>query len=169
MKPHHQLAFMTSSDTKPKSLCGQTFKDGEVLKTALNDSIPLVTGEEFDNQMEIWFSAPNHARFKDPAVMPGFHEVLRIFQEGQFWAVSDKAYPWTYNYEGASRPILYEWLNMWDPAVAGASRNDANWADNVKSKLGDWNTAFNQRFEESSKALKDGLKQFYGYKDSDFE
>jgi hypothetical protein len=162
-------AFWAGDTRSMQARADQNFKDGEVLKTALNDSFPLVTGAEFDKQMEIWYSAPNHARFKNPATMPGFHEVLRIWQAGQFWAVSDKAYPWTYNYEGASRPILYEWLNMWDPAVAGASRNDANWADNVKSKLGDWNTAFNQRFEESSKALKDGLKQFYGYKDSDFE
>lgn len=162
-------AFWAGDTRSMQARADQMFLDGEVLKTALNDSFPLVTGDEFDKQMEIWYSAPNHKRFEDPARMPGFHEVLRIWQAGQFWAVSDKAYPWTYNYEGASRPILYEWLNSWNPEVAGASRNDANWVDNVKSKLGDWSAAFNERFNESSKALKDGLKQFYGYSDSDFE
>ncbi|MBS3972298.1 MAG: hypothetical protein KGZ84_04730 [Erysipelotrichia bacterium] len=162
-------AFWAGDTRSMQARADQMFLDGEILKTALNDSFPLVTGEEFQKQMDIWFSTPNHARFKDPNRMPGFHEVLRIWEAGQFWAVSDKAYPWTYNFEGASRPILYEWLNMWNPEVAGASRTDANWADNVKSKLGDWNTAFNQRFDESSNALRQGLIQFYGRKASDFE
>jgi len=162
-------AFWVGDTRSMQARADQMFTDGAVLKTALNDSVPLVTGPEFQKQMDIWYSTPNHARFKDPARMPGWHEVIRIFEAGQFWAVSDKAYPWTYNFEGASRPILYEWMNSWNADVAGAVRTDANWADNVKSRLGDWNTAFNQRFEASISGLRNGLKQFYGFDDSKFE
>ena len=154
----------------------QEFLDGEALKSAMNDSFPLVTGEAFDEQMDIWYSTPIHARFSDPAVMPGFHEVLRLWEEGQIWDVSDKAYPWTYDDNGTVRPILNEWQNIWNPAVITGNpeatsplRSDAGWTDLVLSKLGDWNTAMNQRFLQSEAALREGLKQFYGLTDEDFE
>ncbi|HAO61364.1 MAG TPA: hypothetical protein DCQ90_05365 [Erysipelotrichaceae bacterium] len=170
VKLAYTFASFWAGDTRSwQARADQEFLDGEILKTAMNDSLPLVTGDEFDEQMEIWYSAPNHTRFKDAAVMPGFHEVLKIWEAGQFWAVSDKAYPWTYDFEGASRPIIYEWDNIWNPEVAGARRTDANWADSVKSKLSDWNTAINQRFEDASASLKNGLKTFYGFEDSDFK
>ncbi|RJX26621.1 MAG: hypothetical protein C4537_01870 [Acholeplasma sp.] len=154
----------------------QEFLDGEALKSAMNDSFPLVTGEAFDEQMEIWYSTPIHARFSDPAVMPGFHEILRLWEEGQIWDVSDKAYPWTYDDNGTVRPILNEWQNIWNPAVITGNpeatsplRSDAGWTDLVLSKLGDWNTAMNERFLLSEAALREGLKEFYGLTDADFE
>lgn len=166
----YTFASFWAGDTRAwQARLDQQFLDGEILRTSLSTSFPLVTGPEFEEQMNIWFQAPNHARFSDPNRMPGFHEILRIWEAGQFWAVSDKTYPWTYNFEGASRPILYEWLNMWNPDVAGARRTDANWADNVKARLTDWNTSFNQRFTEARTGLRESLIQFYGFTAEDFE
>lgn len=166
----YTFAAFWAGDTRAwQARLDQQFLDGETLRTSLNNSFPLVTGPEFNKQMNIWFQAPNHQRFRDANRMPGFHEVIRIWEAGQFWAVSDKAYPWTYNFEGASRPILFEWLNIWNPDVAGARRTDANWSDNVKARLSDWNTSFNQRFSEARLSLRASLIQFYGFKQSDFE
>lgn len=162
-------AFWAGDTRAWQARLDQKFLDGEVLKTSLNSSFPLVTGPEFNKQMDIWFASPIHQRFSDTNRMPGFHEILRIWEAGQFWSVSDKTYTWTHNFEGASRPILYEWLNIWNPEVAGASRTDANWADNVKARLADWNNSFNSRFVEARAGLRQGLIQFYGFSESDFQ
>ncbi len=169
-------AFWVGDTRAWEARAAQEFLDGENLKSAMNDSFPLVTGDAFDEQMDIWYSTPIHARFEDPAVMPGFHEVLRLWEAGEIWDVSDKAYPWTYDDNGTVRPILNEWQNIWNPAVITGNpeatsplRSDAGWTDLVLSKLGDWNTAMNQRFLLSEAALREGLKEFYGLTDADFE
>ncbi len=169
-------AFWIGDTRAWEARAAQEFLDGETLKSAMNDSFPLVTGDAFDEQMDIWYSTPIHARFEDPAVMPGFHEILRLWEEGQIWDVSDKAYPWTYDDNGTVRPILNEWQNIWNPAVITGNpeatsplRSDAGWTDLVLSKLGDWNTAMNERFLLSEAALREGLKEFYGLTDADFE
>lgn len=169
-------AFWIGDTRAWEARAAQEFLDGETLKSAMNDSFPLVTGDAFDEQMDIWYSTPIHARFEDPAVMPGFHEILRLWEAGEIWDVSDKAYPWTYDDNGTVRPILYEWQNIYNPAVITGNpeatsplRSDAGWTDLVLSKLGDWNTAINQRFLLSEAALREGLKEFYGLTDADFE
>ena len=135
----------------------------------MNDSLPLVTGKAFDEQMAIWYQPAHHQRFEDAAVMPGWHEVLRLWEDGQIWSVSDKAAVWTYDFEGTSRAIIYEWDNIYNPDIAGARRTDANWPNEVKARLADWNTAWNQRHADSVQSLIDGLKEFYGFKDADFK
>lgn len=147
----------------------QMFNDQGVLKTCLNDSFPLVTGDEFQKQMNIWYTTDTHKRFADKAKMPGFHKVLEIWEKGQYWDVSDKTYPYFHDFEGTKRVNLYEWDNYWNPDITGARRTDANYVDVLKSKLSDWNEATNQRFEDSANGMKDGLKKYYGYKDSDFK
>lgn len=163
------VAFLAGDSRAWQARADQTFLDGTVFKSAMNDSLPLVTGKAFDEQMAIWYQPSHHARFEDPAVMPGWHEVLRLWEDGQIWSVSDKAAVWTYDFEGASRAIIYEWDNIYNPEIAGARRTDANFPNEVKARLADWNTAWNQRHSESVQSLIDGLKEFYGFKDADFK
>jgi hypothetical protein len=139
----------------------QQFSDQGTLRTALNDSLPLVTGPEFDNQMEIWYTLPTHQRFGDADKMPGFQKVLELWEAGQFWDVSDKSYPWTYDFEGAARNITYEWDNSWNIDVTGAVRTDANWLDQVYSKLPDWNEQFNLRWAEKFVLVEEALEKYY--------
>jgi len=169
-------SFWVGDDRAWEARANQEFKDGEALKSAMNDSLPLVTGEAFDRQMEIWYSIPIHARFADEAKMPGWQKVLEIWESGQVWDVSDKAYPWTYDNEGTRSPILYEWSNIYnpavvtgDPAATSPMRFEAAWTPTVLAKLGQWNTAINSRYIEAEEELRAGLKQFYGYTDEDFE
>lgn len=155
-------AFWTGDTRSWQARADQEFLDGETLKTSMNDSFPLVTGDAFDEQMAIWYTAPIHQRFADADLMPGFHEVLALWEAGQFWDVSDKAYPWFHDFEGARRANLYEFENMWNPEIAGAARTEANWADNVKARLAEWDDLSDARFAESFEALNQGLQEFYG-------
>jgi len=140
----------------------QQFTDGETLKTCMNDSFPFVSDEEeFNEQMSYWYSTETHQRFKDKALMPGFHKVLEIWQNGDIWDVSDKAYPWYFNFEGERRANMYQWQNIGVADVTGTSWSDPNLADTVKSKLTDWDRSINENFSKSYLELMQGLEEFY--------
>lgn len=163
LKLTYTFASFWTGDTRGwEARADQEFLDGEALKTSLNDSFPFVQGEEFDKQMDVWYSVATHERFADAEAMPGFHEVLKLWDAGQFWDISDKAYPYFHDFEGARRSNLFEFENMWDVNVSGAMRTEANWADNVKARLAEWDDLSDARFEEAFKVLQEGLTEFYG-------
>lgn len=165
----YTFAAFWAADTKSwEARAKQEFSDNGNMKTAMNDSLPLVTGDEFKKQMDIWYSVPIHQRFKDQTKMPGWHKILEIWEKGQFWDVSDKTYPWFFTKDGSTLPIMNQWLNIYKPEIAGARRTDPNFVDSVKSKLPDWNKKFNERFKEAEQALRDSLVKYYGFKESDF-
>ena len=141
-----------------------------VTSSALNDSFPVTTGDLFDEQMDIWYTPLKHQRFADTSLMPGFAEVVRIYEEGQFWDVSDKAYPYFYNVEGTRRENLYEWKNYWNEEInGGVIKGDADFINTLLGNLSEWNQASNERFAESFAGMQTGLKRFYGFTDADFE
>jgi len=154
-------AFWTGDTRSWQARADQMFLDGENLRTALNDSFPFVTGDAFQEQLDIWYTTETHQRFADPEKMPGFHKVLEIWEAGQFWDVSDKSYPWYHDFEGARRENLFEFQQMWNVDVTGAIRTEANWADNVKARLSEWNDLANARFAESFAEVKKGFEQYY--------
>jgi maltose-binding protein MalE len=164
------MSFWVGDTRAWKARAEQQFQDGLVLKTSLNDSLPLVTGKAFDEQMEIWYSVPTHQRFKDANKMPGWQKVLDIWEKGQIWDVSDKAYPWrTTDENGAQVVNALEFENMWSPDyVNGVARFEEAWKGTVLTLLPTWNETINARFEKSFNELKYALKEFYFYKDSDF-
>lgn len=155
----------------------QTFYDAtsKGYSSALNDSMPIVKGEMFDAQMEHWYTPTKHQRFgatngDGGYLMPGFQEVLRIYQAGEFWDVSDKAFPWYYSAEGTRQDIQYEWQNYWNAEVnGGKAKFDADFESSILSLLPTWNTLTNERYVAAFNRLRNGLKTYYGYQDSDFE
>lgn len=172
-------SFWVGDSAAWQARADQMFLDGDALKSAMNDSFPLTTGAKFDEQMEIWYQPAIHQRFKEKVgnqfKMPGFQEVLRLFKEGQIWDVSDKATPWSATIENNVVSNLYEWQNMWNPAVVtgtpGATsprRTDANWLSTVLTKLAEWNIRINERFTLSVNELQAALIEFYGMEESDF-
>lgn len=161
-------SFWAGSTEALKARAEQMWTDQGVEKTALNDSLPLVTGDEFDKQMEIWYSTPTHQRFADKNKMPGFQKVLELWEKGQFWDISDKAYPYYVMEDGTRREANYEWTYIYNVDIAGALRTDPNWLDQVKAKLPDWNAKINERYKLAEQQLRDGLKEFYGFTDEDF-
>ncbi|MDR0292840.1 MAG: hypothetical protein LBH95_01645 [Oscillospiraceae bacterium] len=159
----YEFAKFWCADTRAwKARAEQMWTDQGAIKTALNDSLPMVVGKAFDEQMEIFYSTATHQRFADKAKMPGFQKVLELWENGDIWDVSDKAYPWRYESEGSVREILFEYLNSWDPDVnGGARRTDANWIDNIKARMPDWNREFNERWVNEFKAIDDALNKYY--------
>jgi ABC-type glycerol-3-phosphate transport system substrate-binding protein len=158
----YEFAKFWCGDTRSwQARADQMFNDQGVLKTSMNDSFPHVTGAEFEKQMAVWYKTSTHQRFADKSKMPGFQYVLELWQTGQFWDVTDKSYPWTYEFEGSSRVIVYEWENCWNVDVTGATRTDANWLDQMYAKLPDWNTQFNQRWAAKFVAVQNGLATYY--------
>lgn len=155
----------------------QTFYDAgsDGYSSALNDSVPIVTGPMFEAQMEHWYTPTKHQRFgavneDDEYLMPGFQEVLRIYKEGLFWDVSDKAFPWFYSSEGSRQDIQYEWQNYWNSEINGGKiKSDTDFESSLLSLLPTWNTLINERYEQAFVKIQNGMKLYYGYQDSDFE
>jgi hypothetical protein len=161
-------AFWSGSTESMQARADQKFTDQGVEKTCLNDSFPLVTGDAFDEQMKIWYSTTTHQRFADTAKMPGFQKVIELWEKGQFWDVSDKAYPYFIMEDGTRKEADFEWKNIYNKDITGAFRADANWLDQVKAKLPDWNTTINARYVLADQQLRDGLGEFYGFTDDNF-
>lgn len=183
IKVAYTFAAFWIGDTRSwQARADQQFLDNGVLKSAMNDSLPLVTGKEFDTQMAIWYSADIHQRFQDKELMPGFHYILELWESGEVWDVSDKSYPMYHTDEGGNRKLnLYEYHNTHakdgdgNPTemkdVIGLNdqyRHDPQFVEKVLAKLPEWNTLANQRFEEGYAELRAALKKYYGYTDSDF-
>lgn len=161
-------SYWCGSTEAMQARADQNYSDNGTIKSCLNDSFPLVTGEEFDKQMDIWYSTDTHARYGDADKMPGFQYCMELWQQGAIYDVSDKTYLYFVNEDGEQKICLYEMVNISNAEVAGAQIEDANFVDTVKAKLPDWNEKINARFTKAEESLKEGLKTYYGYTDADF-
>lgn len=161
-------SYWCGSTEAMQARADQMYNDNGTMKTALNDSFPLVTGEEFDKQMDIWYNGGGHSRFADEKLMPGFQYVLKLWEEGAIYDYSDKCAPCKVMVDGTLMSCLYEWENMTNKDVSGVGENDPSWLDTIKANLPEWNTRIKQRLEEAQENLKAGLKKYYGLTDSDF-
>lgn len=159
-------AYWVGSTEAAQARVDQQFLSGGILRTAANDSIPFVTGEEFDRQMEIWYSLPTHTRCKD---MPGWKKCMELWEAGQIWDAPEKTYPSRILEDGAVKMCMDEWLYYYADDKMTAKRASDGWLDEIKSKLPEWNRLANQRFAEAEQQLKDALKDFYGYTEEDFK
>ncbi|MFA5007272.1 MAG: hypothetical protein WC509_07370 [Candidatus Izemoplasmatales bacterium] len=150
-------------------------ESGEVYySSALNDSFPAVTGEMFDFQMDYWYKPAKHQRFNavnndGDYLMPGFQEVVRIYNASQHWEVSDKSFPWQYSSGGQTLFILNEWLNYYNPDInGGVSRDDAAFESTILSLLPTWNQLVNERWASQFESLQESLTMYYGFTEDDF-
>jgi len=128
---------------------------------ALNPSFSFATGSAFDVHMHYWASVPQRQRFLDANLMPGWQEVMRLWNEGYIWEVVPTVFPWTHEFEGASRTIAFEWLNRHTAGVAGAPEHYPEWGDLVISLIPEWDIAINQRWAESFVRLYEAIARFY--------
>jgi ABC-type glycerol-3-phosphate transport system substrate-binding protein len=154
-------AFWCGDTRAWEARANQLYRDGDAYRSSLNDSFPVVTGAEFDRQMQIWFLPELHQRFADKNKMPGFQYLLQLWEQGEFWDVSSKAYPWTYDFEGSRRSITYEWGNSWNVEIVGARNTDPNWLDQMYARLPQWNTTMNQRWEVEMRNVQEALNRYY--------
>ena len=166
-------SYWCGSTDAMQARADQMYNDNGTMKTSLNDSFPLVTGDEFDKQMDIWYNAGGHSRYADEDLMPGFQYVLQLWQEGAIYDFSDKCYPCKITEDGAELACLYEWTAMGDPGidnpVVNVRPSDGSWLDTVKANLPEWNTKTRERLVQAEEELKTGLKTYYNMSDSDFQ
>ncbi len=160
--------YWVASTEAAQARADQQWNSGGAYKTAANDSLPLVTGEEFDKQMEIWYSVPTHAKYADADKMPGWQKCLELWESGEMWDVSDKAYPMKIQEDGVDKECMYEWTYYYLEEMITAKRASDGWLDEIKSKLPEWNTLANERFVKADADLKKALTDFYGYTEADF-
>lgn len=140
----------------------QMFSDSGTLTSSMNDSFPLVTGAAFDAQMEIWYTTEGHAPYGDASKFPGFAEVLRIWEAGQFWDISNKTNVSSIVQDGSTVTCMSEWANCTNPAYVEFKKTDAGWLDSTKSNLADWNVSINNKFEQAEASLEKSLADYYG-------
>lgn len=164
------VTYWTAATEAKQAIADQGWMSGASLKeSATNDSFPVVTGDEYDKQMEIWYDLNAHKVYKDENSKPGFQQIVKLWKEGKIWDYTDKTTTISVTENGTKKECLYEWNHMWDESVAGAWQTDPDWVDNVKSKLSDWNKKMNERLEEAQKQLKDALVTYYGMKEADLK
>jgi len=128
---------------------------------ALNPSFSFATGSAFDVHMHYWGSVPARQRFLNADLMPGWQEVMRLWNEGYIWEVVQTVYPWTFEFEGGSRAIAHEWWNRHTLAVAGAAEHEPQWADLVISLMPEWDRVINERWDDAFVRLYAAIDRFY--------
>lgn len=159
-------SFWTATTQAKQAIFDQEWSENGQMKKAAGDTLPVVTGELYNQQMDIWNSLDAHKLYKDKE---GWNKVLEIYKEGKTWDYIDKCWYSTVTENGESKATLFEWVNCGQESVAGAWFTDKNWADNVKSRLSDWNTSCNKRIETAKKQLQDALVEYYNFDSAKFK
>lgn len=138
---------------------------------ATPQSFPLIdAGEDFDRQMEIWYSTPGHMEFSDSDAFPGFAEVARLWGDGKIYGVSDKAFPREYSNEGGETvQILHEIDNFGVESVVGVTIDSPNWYSTYTAFLEEYNDTINVRYEQAFGLIRESLITYYGYEEADFK
>lgn len=159
-------SFWTATTQAKQAIFDQEWSENGQMKKAAGDTLPVVTGELYDKQMDIWNSLDAHKLYKDKE---GWNKVLEIYKEGKTWDYIDKCWYSTVTENGESKATLFEWINCGQESVAGSWFTDKNWADNVKSRLADWNTSCNKRIDTAKKQLQDALVEYYNFDSAKFK
>jgi len=128
---------------------------------ALDEGFPFVTGQMFYDLMDIWFQAPEREAFRDANRFPGFHQVMMLWEQGQFWGLWHNAFPWYYEFEGSRQSIPWEWGSKWSTDVTGAFESDPNWLDMAFARLPEWEAITNQRWVDRFQLLYESIAHFY--------
>ena len=157
--------YWTASTEAKQAIFDQKWTDNGAEKSAAGDSFPVVTGDTYNKQMDIWNNLPAHKTYKDKE---GWKEILKLWENNESWDYIDKCWTSKITEKGETTDVLYEWNNMWNEEVAGAWMTDKDWGDKVKARLSDWNTTINKRIETATKQLQDKLVENYNFDKSKF-
>ena len=157
--------YWTASTEAKQAIFDQKWTDNGAEKSAAGDSFPVVTGDTYNKQMDIWNNLPAHKTYKDKE---GWKEILKLWENNESWDYIDKCWTSKITEKGETTDVLFEWNNMWKEEVAGAWMTDKDWGDKVKARLSDWNTTINKRIETATKQLQDKLVENYNFDKSKF-
>lgn len=139
-----------------------------VVTGAADGSLPVTTGDLFDEQLAIWYTIGNNSYFEE---LEGFNAVVDIIKAGGVKAISDKVYPWFYTDETTeTRNMIFDefWyfyeIGEGDDAI---TLDQPEWQDTFDSKLSTWTDTFNERLDLAWGEVQDSLVSYYGYESSD--
>jgi len=156
------VVFLTGSTRSWEVRSEQLWVEaGGAERTALNPSMSFVTGQAFYDQMEIWGRDPARTRFMDASLMPGWQRVMELWEEGAMWEVSDKAFPWTHEFEGGRRAIWHEWASRQTTDTTGAAEHEPQWVDLAISLMPEWDRVINERWQQAFDDLSEAIARFY--------
>lgn len=160
----------SSIDTRAwQARVDQEYTDAEtglVVTGVLDSSFPITTGALYEEQMNLWFSAPRHQLYSDDSMI-GFQAVVDLIQSGNVKSVSDKSYPRFYidPDSGEERVIYEEFLNYFSIDEVGI--DDSGWYDAFAAKLPEWENLINTRLTKAFEDIQQGLIIYYGYTEDD--
>lgn len=165
------ISYYTASTEAMQARADQMFTSGTntdgstIYKSALNDSLPLITGDEYEKQMDIWYSIDNHADYEDADRFPGWAEVVKLWEAGKIAGISDKSYPLSYR-DDANNEIncLYFVDYFGIPDYNGGETIDSPyWYSTYVSLLAEANTLMNSYFDEAFKGIQIALVKYYSF------
>lgn len=153
-------SFWTSNTEAIDAIYNQLWTNYEGTQlSAAGDSLPVVSGNAFDDQMDLWYNVPAHNTYRTKV---GFQKVVQLFKEGFSWDYIDKCWPYRITENGETTYVLEEWIQASNKDVSGAWLTEDNWVQCIMEKLPSWNTTINNRIQKSSQPFYNALKQYYG-------
>jgi ABC-type glycerol-3-phosphate transport system substrate-binding protein len=132
---------------------------GELIP-ALNVSFSFATGQDYQDQMEIWGRDPRFGPLLNTQRFPGWALVMELFEQGEFWEAPQTASLWFHQHEGARRPIHHEWNSRQTVGVAGVMDHDPNWPDITLAAMPQWDITINDRFRLAYQDVIDAINRF---------
>jgi len=133
---------------------------------AINDTFPVIKqGEDFDRQMEIWYSTENHAPYADATKFKGFAKVVELWSNGNIYGVSDKAFPRYYHLDGDSTnySILEKIDGYGNEELVGVAISDPAWYSTYSALLKSINREVNGWYNKAFAEVKQTLTTYYGW------
>ncbi len=159
------MSYYSASTEAWEARAEQEFTGGVSITTgtkvylpALSDSLPLIQGDEYSKQMEIWYSTSNHAPYKDKA---GWQEIIRLWEKGNIVGVSDKAYPISYVTSANQTENCLYYIDEFKE-VQGVTILESSWYSNYSAGFATANTNMNKHFDNSYSAIRTALNKYYG-------
>ena len=137
-----------------------------IIGTRIFTNFPIVTGADFDFQMQTMFSTDSFSQLADADRFPGFHKVLDIMQNGDTVGAHGIAFPRYVEVGGYMVGVIHEWelAAHYNLAIyfAGVHIHEPQWLDNVLARLPEWNRLSNERLALADQQLRESLTRWYG-------
>jgi len=135
----------------------------DIIGTHVPTNFPIVTGADFNLQMQTMFSTDSFSQLADSSRFPGFNKVLDIMQRGDAIGIGGTAFPSVVEEAGGMVNVLHEWNYVTNADLVGAYTHDPQWLDTVLAHLPEWNRNINDRLQRADQALRESLERWYGY------
>jgi len=130
-------------------------------QSAKTESLPYTIGQLYYDMIDIHFQAPERQVLADARQFPGYHYILQLWEEGAIWGLWHNNFPFSMNWEGGSRSIIFEWNNRMNVTGVGVNASEPSWYDQFVAHLPFWEPTFNERWAERYGEIEEALHRFY--------